>query len=346
MLFFLLAGLFLVSSCNYYCCGEREQAGPPPPPPPEHPIPFVSDQNGAFYDIFVMEADGSNQQLLRDTEYPTRALDFSEDAARIAYIDVDGNQDITRLWVMDGNADNLRLLDDAYHFSEVGISGDGSRIAYNFDPGNRSLGLIGVASDGTDSHRILDTEEYNYNFSPRLNYDGSRIVYKYRYEHPPQSRPVVQSDAGIYQINWDGSNEELLVRDDDYIGMCASPMYSRDETHLYYVWGTWEPWENQIRVLDLDNPLDPPEILYTAGESSISSLHFSYDYSRLIFSNYWGNRNSERSFNLFELSGLKMDPQFQIYSIDAATGGDLQQLTGSDYNSYFQYNDYIFERGK
>ena len=76
-------------------------------------IAFVSNRDGND-EIYVMDADGSNQTRLTFNDGSDSSPMWSPDGAQIAFTSVrEGNTDI---YVMDADGSNVRRLSDHFHF--------------------------------------------------------------------------------------------------------------------------------------------------------------------------------------------------------------------------------------
>ena len=172
-------------------------------------------------DLWIMNADGSNQQLVYSTSgflgawYPA----FSPDG-RIAFSDdSDGDYEV---YVVNANGSNLQqLTNNTAHDYGVDWSPDGTKIAFNRErpgkltlnpahpgtnngSGNSGNGDIYVMnSDGTNQTRL--TRHGNTDFYPIYSPDGSQIVFS------RGNGNAANSD--IYKMNADGSNVIRLTHE-------------------------------------------------------------------------------------------------------------------------------------
>lgn len=116
---------------------------------------FVSDRTGNF-DLFVMDADGSN--IVQLTDDPGRDFEarWSPDGGRIAFAsDRAGTQDI---WLMEADGGNLvQLTDFAGIQDDPAWSPDGQYIVFGSDHGGQ-WDLWRISVDGADLVQITDDE--------------------------------------------------------------------------------------------------------------------------------------------------------------------------------------------
>ena len=91
------------------CWGTSVEDRDPSWSPDGSRIAFTSYRDGNW-DIYVMDADGSNQQRLTDNPAVDRMPSWSADGSRIAFVSGrDGNWDI---YVMDADGSNQQRLTD------------------------------------------------------------------------------------------------------------------------------------------------------------------------------------------------------------------------------------------
>jgi Tol biopolymer transport system component len=158
-------------------------------------IAFTSERDGNF-DIFTMNADGSDlQQLTNDPAYDAWPT-WSPDGSQIAFMsDRSGNPDI---YVIDADGSNIRqLTDDPANDIWPDWSPDGTQIAF---PSRRdgNFEIYVINPDGTNLQRLTNTPGHE-DF-PTWSPDGTRIVF---------SR--AEGDDGTFIINADGSGEQKLL---------------------------------------------------------------------------------------------------------------------------------------
>jgi Tol biopolymer transport system component len=121
-------------------------------------IVYMSSSEGAYYDIFVMNVDGSEKSNLTNTSDAMEASPaWSPDGSRIAY---SRNGD---LWVMDADGSGQRRLTTTPAPETEGHpawSPDGSKIAFSRTLGNGSDDEILVMdADGSNQRRLTHTAD-------------------------------------------------------------------------------------------------------------------------------------------------------------------------------------------
>jgi Tol biopolymer transport system component len=187
---------------------------PPPPPAPVPQIAFVSNGEGRD-EIYVINADGTNQTRLTDLTTVNDGPAWSPDGAKLAFTSTrDGNLEI---YVM--NADGtgvVRLTNNAADDLQPAWSPDGSRIAFvSSRDGRYHIYLMNADGSGVAALDNFGDKEFQPAWSP----DGTRIAY------------VVRQETGdnIVVVNQDGTGGRQLTDADD-----DDPSWSPDGTRIVF----------------------------------------------------------------------------------------------------------------
>ncbi len=159
------------------------------------------------HDVYVLNADGSNERRLTTDRDVDEAPTWSPDGRRIAfesYRDCNGAE----IFVMNADGTNQRpLTRNKTSDLEPAWSPDGRRIAFDSRRNSHS-GIFVMNADGSNQHRL--TRTIGVDTSPAWSPDGRRIAFG--------------SNAGtlnfdIYVVNADGSDKRRLTwnkADDHY----------------------------------------------------------------------------------------------------------------------------------
>ena len=229
----------LVSTSAFACGGSSDQ------------IAFISERDDV-YEIFVMDADGTNVRQLNNVSqlttnyYATPELSWSPDGEQIAF--TTEHDDVYEIFVMDADGTNVRQLTtkSLAHFDPA-WSPDGKQIAF----GGRSIGVTGkpygdgeifvMDADGTNVRQLTTNSQPDSN--PAWSPDGKQIAFT--------RRPY--SDLEIFVMDADGTNVRQLTSNDygDY-----DPAWSPDGKQIAFSSAfTSPPYHDgtrQIFVMDAD----------------------------------------------------------------------------------------------
>lgn len=179
-------------------------------------IVFHSDRNDND-DIYVMDADGSNQLQLTDNPELDRHPVISNDGTKIAFVSYrDG---AINIYTMDVDGTNIQQVTQSYDmpFSpHLSWSPDDSQIAFHDKrSGNGEFNedeafyneIYTINIDGSNLTRLTDNDAFDGN--PSWSPDGDKIVFN-------SSRDGgVNADQEIYTMNTDGSEPQKITDDPD-----------------------------------------------------------------------------------------------------------------------------------
>jgi TolB protein len=195
---------------------------PTPTPTPVPPrIAFASDRDGEF-DIYVMNADGSDLTRLTDDPAWDGLPAWSSDGRRIAFIS--NRDDNTNIYVMNADGSDLtRLTDNPADDEFPAWSPDGQQIAFKSvdDQGNYDIYVMNA--DGSDLTRLaegLDYDEFGHMWPlvppqvPLWSPDGEQLVVMSGHD---------EGIFDIYAVNADGSGLTRLTYD---MHRAFSPVWS------------------------------------------------------------------------------------------------------------------------
>ena len=212
-------------------------------------IVFFSNRDGHVhvihgwptYEIYVMDADGGNQQNLTNDPKDDRSPSWSPDGKRIAFHsnrdkDNPGNTDI---YVMDADGGNLQKLTENPNEDEYpSWSPDGKRVAFMSVREGRNHNIYVMDADGGNLQKL--TENLKNNWFPSWSPDGKRIAFA-------SDRKGDLVNFEIYVMDADGGNQQRLTenRRDDW-----SPSWSPDGERIAFM--SHRDGNREIYVMDAD----------------------------------------------------------------------------------------------
>ncbi len=254
-------------------------------------IAFTSDRDGN-QEIYVMDADGSNQTDLTNKSANDLKPSFSSDGARIVFVsERDGNDEI---YVMDADGSNqTRLTNDPGLDDRPSFSPDGSSIVFTSDR-NGFTQIFVMNANGSSPTAITNSTAGD--FTPRYSPDGSKIVFVSLRDN---------TDYEIYIMDSDGSNPVRLTNNtvSDRV-----PTFSPDGATIAFT-STRDNAQDEIYVMNADGS---GATRLTNNTFSDNRPWFSPDGSSIAFES---NR----------------DGNSEIYAMDA-DGGNQTRLTNNTAN--------------
>ena len=172
---------------------------------------FVSNRNGPF-NLYTINADGSNIQQLTNHEGSDDQPSFSPDGTKIAFTsDIDGNIEIYTIGV-DGTG-MKRLTSHSGYDIHPFWSPDGEKIIFNStrerenqnDPDIFEIYLMNT--DGTEKIRI--TQDLGVSTYAAFSPNGKSIVYR---------KIIGENNSEIFSMDLDGTNQKNLSQNESFDG--------------------------------------------------------------------------------------------------------------------------------
>ena len=180
--------------------------------------------------IYVMDADGKNQQRLSNEFVAEWQPSWSPDGRRIVFTS-SGAMEVAgghwRIYVMDADGRNKQNLsnegEDDYYPS---WSPDGERIAFvSIRDGRGNLDIYVMNADGSNQQRL--TEQPDHEWEPSWSPDGERIAFT-----ASRLPDVFPANSDIYVIDADGENRRKLTRNPS---RNTNPSWSPDGKRIVFV---------------------------------------------------------------------------------------------------------------
>jgi uncharacterized protein (DUF885 family)/Tol biopolymer transport system component len=181
-------------------------------------IAFISNERpnlmtfSGRFQIWVMNADGSDQTLLTEIGGANTSPDWSPDGQRILFDSTrDGNHEI---YVMNADgSDPVNLTLHPSHDTSPAWSPDGTKIAFVSDrDGDQEIYVMNA--DGSGQIRL--TDRFGFDKAPSWSPDGQYIVFYSRHEN---------NNTEIYRMRADGSEQVRLTREANFDGFPAWQPY-------------------------------------------------------------------------------------------------------------------------
>ena len=221
-------------------------------------IAFVSERDGHVHvhgwpvcEIYVMDADGGNQQNLTNDPNDDRQPSWSPDGKRIVFTSWRDGLAIDRvptseIYVMDADGGNPQnLTNHRHHDRDPSWSPDGKQIAFSATRDGHFENDFGITeeiyvmdADGKNQQRL--TENRKIDWDPVWSPDSQRIAFA-------SDRKGDLQNFEIYVMDADGGNLQRLTENREYDW---SPSWSPDGQRIVFM--SERDGNSEIYVMDAD----------------------------------------------------------------------------------------------
>jgi tol-pal system beta propeller repeat protein TolB len=253
-------------------------------------------QSGTELDLYVMDADGSNEtNIFVDPEYFEATSAWSPDGSRIAFGRYANPPPPANIWLMDANGSNITQL----------TFGPGAENNPTWSPDGLSLTFESFEVDHYQIHRInvdgngetnLSNNTFNDEF-PAWSPDGTKIAFTSDRDGQEE----------IYVMDANGANQTRLTfgAGDKWV-----PRWSPDGAEITY-WSDADG-DDEIHVMDANGINDRT---LTDNGVSDGGPSFSPDGTLIVYDS-------------------PVDGVFQIFTMSASDGSNKQQLTDALFSNF------------
>jgi WD40 repeat protein len=291
-------------------------------PPVNGAIIYSSDLDGDF-EIWVINADGSDQQKLTDNDATDWSPSWSPDGEQIAFVsNRDGNDEI---YVMDADGSNVRRLTQTTDASESfpAWSPDGTVISFDSDrDGNWEI--YTMTRDGSDPLRLTNNpaDDWITSWSP----DGNQIAFESKRD----------GNYEIYVMGSDGSDQQRLTDNQTHDGFLA---WSPDGTKIAFM--SQQDGNYEIYVM---NPDGTEQQRLTENSAQDSDPAWSPDGEWLAFVSqrdgndeiYIMKSDGSDLRQLTDNNARNWSPTWQpLVSSTGLTNTWIRKFEGSEYGAFF-----------
>jgi len=266
-------------------------------------IAFYSYRDGN-YDIYVMNADGSNQtRLTSDPAIDKNPTSWSPDGSMIAFCsERDGNSEIYTMNA-DGSNQTRLTYDPDDDLDPSSWSPDGTMIAFcSMRDGDSEVYIMNA--DGSNQTNLTNNSASDIN--PSWNPDGSRIAFN----------STRDDYSEIYIMNTDGSNQTRLTNNQTEGTGEYDPVWNSDGGRIAFC--SERDGNHEIYVMNADGS---NQTNLTNNSADDINPYWSPDGSMIVF-------NSNRSGN-YEIYTMNADGSNQT-NISNSSANDLEPSWGPE----------------
>ena len=266
-----------------------------PPPTNQSKIAYSHDSPAGNAEIYVMNADGSDQTRLTFSAGNDYDPHFSPDGSKIVFSSYRTGQ--CEIFVMDADGSNqVPLTSDSNLNCEPSWSPDGSKIAFVSNPYGISTIYI---MNANGSNEVSLTSDSKLNRQPEWSPDGSKIAFESGRDGNP----------AIYVMNADGSSQIRLTSSS---GADQAPCWSPDGSKIAF---------------ESDRSGNPAIYVMNADGSHQTQLTNNSSYSD--YEPTWSSDGNKIAFFSFLTGGTRYE---NIYIIDANGQNRMQLTYGTDWS--------------
>lgn len=193
---YIFAALILLFSC------KKDAVVDMTPMNAKGEVLFISSRipNSADWQMFLMNADGTNQRAISNSLVRCSPPILSNSGTKVAFTTYDNNF-YYNLYIIDIDGQNQKLLSKGKQFcGSPAWSPDESRIAFVKNDNNvgGTNDIYSIKADGSNEIKLTSQND---NHSPQYFPDNNSIIFS----------SSNNTSTGIYKMNINGSNKQLLT---------------------------------------------------------------------------------------------------------------------------------------
>lgn len=252
-------------------------------------IAFCKQQSSTDWDIWIMNADGSSQTKLLDSDAKDMNPHFSPDGKYIAFTRTSGSAPnlVIDTYVMNSDGTNVRNLSDDVTESCVGpkFNWDGSKITFFRNKVGTGNVLCIMDSDGSNKRYINDSNGNPIvGDSPFFTPDGATIVFV-------RIDPDKQEGA-VYKVSVDGGNVTQLTNASDFDEL---PRVSPNGQYVICKYAPVKGGKSDVGRFSINQTPQTSSVtnLTNTGNDDEDSPMYSYEGDKITYMGTAGNNSME-----------------------------------------------------
>ena len=225
------------------------------------------DRSSTGLDIWVMNADGSNQTRLTNAAGQNGRASWSPDGSRIAFaniVDVSATEQVGEIMVMNADGSNqTALTSDGAFANSPSWSPDGSKIVFQSNRDGTDQ-LYVMNADGSGITRLTNGDWGDQ--QPAWSPDGSKIAFQSSRDAADPNN-VTTKDFEIYVMNADGTSPTRLTTNSVFDGNVS---WSANGAKL--VFDTRRDGNEEVYVMNADGS-NPVNVTNNSAEDGYARFH-------------------------------------------------------------------------
>lgn len=240
----------------------------PAPSPNGERIAFTSAiPNANWFDIYMMNADGTNRVRMTHIDGGCREPVWSPDGSTLVF-ECNPDRNYPQIFTMKADGTNLtQITHEQGNHTSPEWSPDGKRIIFARDAvGFENKGIFTITPDGSDLRQLTSG---HFAFEPTWSPDGLHVAF---------NREVGTSgNMELFLVNADGSGETFLAADVDWF---SGPTWSPDGSRIAFTRRTTSrmcideedglsyPCGLDLTLVSHDGTIDPNWTIHSASSAA------------------------------------------------------------------------------